>query len=44
MTSPIDMPYTLSYRDAIGPEALNGLVSEIFIFSIKVADRQTDIQ
>jgi len=40
MTSPIDAPYTLSYRAPIGHEPLNRLVSEIF--SIKVTDTQTD--
>jgi len=41
MTSPIDVPWALSYRVPIGHERLNRLVFEIF--SIEVADthRQT---
>jgi len=42
MTSPVDVPYALSYRLPIGHEPLNCLVSDIF--SIKVADGQTDRQ
>jgi len=41
MTSPIDAPLALSYRGLIKHKLQNGLVSEIF--SIKVADRHTDV-
>jgi len=42
VTSPID---ALSPVVPIGPhEPLNGLVSEIFSFSIEVADKETDMQ
>jgi len=40
MTSPIDAPYALSYWFPIENEPPHRLVSEIF--SIRVADRQTD--